>query len=131
VNAAVTAEGPDAADQLRSLHEWLADVQELRGTLSLSESPPPPGALGPVLDALSVALGPAGAATAFATTVIAWLRTRPGDVRIKVTLADGRSVELTAKNVSKLDAAALEQQVMHVATMLSAGRDEGGRLDGQ
>lgn len=131
MDAAVTAEAPDASDQLRSFHEWLADVQELRGTVSLSESPPPPEALGPVLDALSVALGPAGAVTAFATTVIAWLRTRRGDVSIKVTLADGRSVELTAKNVSKLDAAALEQQVMHVAAMLSAGRDEVEHLDGQ
>ncbi len=117
------AEGPDAADQLRSLHEWLTDVQELRGAVSMREGPPKPGTLGPVLDALAVALGPAGAATAFATAVIAWLRTRRGEVRIKVTLTDGRSVELTATKVAHLDAAALEQQVVLVADMLSQGRD--------
>jgi hypothetical protein len=126
VSAAVTAEGPDAADQLRSLHEWFGDVEELRGRVSLRERAPVPGTLGPVLEALAVALGPAGAATAFATAMIAWLRTRRGEVRIKVTFADRRSVELTARNVSELDAAALEQQVVHIAAMLEQGK---GRLD--
>jgi hypothetical protein len=129
VNAAVIAEGPDAVDQLRSLHEWLADVQELRGAVRLREGSPRPGTLGPVLEALAVALGPAGAATAFATAVIAWLRTRRGEVRIKVTLTDGRSVELTAKNVSSLDAAALQEQVVLIADMLSQGRTGAQRLE--
>jgi hypothetical protein len=129
VNAVVTAEGPAVADQLRSLHAWLADVQELRGTVELAESPPPSGALGPVLDALAVALGPAGAVTAFATATIAWLRTRPGEVRIKVTHADGRSLELTATNVANLDAAALRQQVDQVTALLDDGKNE--RLDGR
>ncbi|MET7619076.1 hypothetical protein [Streptomyces sp. NPDC005408] len=118
----MSAEGTDAADQLRSLHEWLGDVEELRGRISLAERPPEPGTLGPVLDGLAVAVGPAGAATAFATAVIAWLRTRRGEVRIKVTLADRRSVELTASNVSGLDSAALEQQVVHIAAMLEQGK---------
>jgi hypothetical protein len=130
VDAVVTAGAPDAADELRSLYKRLAGVQELRGAVGLSESPPPPGALGPVLDALSVALGPGGAVTAFATTVIVWLRSRRGDVSVKVMLQDGRSVELTAKNVSGLDAAALDQEVSRVAGMLSAGRDEVERLEG-
>jgi Effector Associated Constant Component 1 len=129
VNAAVIAEGPDAANQLRSLHEWLADVQELRGSVSMREGPPRPGTLGPVLEALAVALGPAGAATAFATAIIAWLRTRRGEVRIQVTLTDGRSVELTAKNLSNLDAAAVEQQVVLIANILSQGRDGVQRLE--
>jgi hypothetical protein len=124
VDAAVTAEGPDAADQLRSLHDWLADVEELRGRVSRRESPPVPGTLGPVLDALAVALGPGGAATAFAAAAISWLRNRHGEVRIKVTLADDRVVELTAKRVSGLDATALERQVAEVATMLSQGENE-------
>jgi hypothetical protein len=121
VKATVSAEGQDAADQLRSLQEWLGDVEQLRGRIDLAVRPPEPGTLGPVLDALAVALGPAGAATAFATTVIAWLRTRTGEVRIKVTLPDRGSVELTATNVANLDAAALEQQVAHLAAMLEQG----------
>ena len=129
MDAAVTAEGSDAADQLRSLHEWLTDVQELRGAVSVREEPPRPGTLGPVLDALAVALGPAGAATALATGVIAWLRTRRGEVRIKVTLTDGRSMELTATKVSNLDAAVLEQQVALVADMLGQGTGGPQRLE--
>lgn len=119
VYASVTAQGPQTADELRSLHEWLRQVQELRGTVGRRESPPPPGALGPVLEALTVALGPAGAVTAFGTTVVAWLRLRRSGVRIKVTRADGASVELAAENLAKLDAVALAQQVAHVVTLLN------------
>jgi hypothetical protein len=136
VDAAVRAEAPDADDQLRSLHGWLADLPELRGAVSTRQIPPPEGALGPVLDALAVALGPAGAVTAFATTLIAWLRTRRGDVRIKVTLADGRSAEVTAEKVAGLDAAALDKEVRRVAALLEAGQDGAGEdeadgLDGR
>lgn len=118
MNVEVTADAPDATDQLRSLHAWLADVQELRGRAAVRESAPPRGALGPVVEAVAVALGPAGAATAFASTVIAWLRARRGEVRIKVTLEDGRSVELTATNVADLDTAAVERQIARIAALL-------------
>ncbi|MFH9371302.1 hypothetical protein ACH4K8_37195 [Streptomyces anulatus] len=121
----MSADGLDGADKLRSLNEWLGDVQQFRGRIRLAERPPEPGTLGPVLDALVVTLGPAGAATAFATATIAWLRTRRGELRIKVTLADRRSLELTAKNVSDLDSAALQQQVDHIVTMLEQGQASG------
>ncbi len=113
------AEGPEAADLLRSLHGWLRDDQSLRGRLGLRERPPDPGALGPVVDAVVVALGPGGAATALATGVIAWLRGRRGEVRMKVTLEDGRSLELTARRVAGLDAAALRQQTADLAALLN------------
>jgi hypothetical protein len=131
VDAVVSAEGSDAADQLRSLHEWLADVDELRGRVSLKEGPPKPGTLGPVLDALAVALGSGGAASAFATAAIAWLRNQRGDVCTKVAPSDGQSVELTAKRVSNLDAAALQQQVVQVANMLRQGKDGTERPESQ
>ncbi|MER5362780.1 hypothetical protein [Streptomyces sp. NPDC002785] len=115
----VIAEGLDSGNQLRLLRDWLTDAQELRGRVDGVERPPETGTLGPVLDALSVALGPAGAASAFATGLIAWLRTRRGDVHIKVTLPDRSSLELTAKRVSGLDADALQQQVSEVADLLS------------
>ncbi|SDW32577.1 hypothetical protein SAMN05421504_101268 [Amycolatopsis xylanica] len=121
VDVVVSADGPDSADQLRSLHEWLRDVGELRGRIGLSERAAEPGTLGPVLEALVVALGPAGAATAVSTAVISWLRTRRGEVRIKATFGENRSVELTATNVAKLDAAALEHQVARIAAMLEQG----------
>ncbi|WSA35870.1 hypothetical protein OIE14_29575 [Micromonospora peucetia] len=84
----------------------LVHHDELRGRIARRERPPDPGTQGLVLDALVVALGPAGVVIAPATTAIAWLCTRRREVRIKVTFADSRSAELTARNVSNLDAAA-------------------------
>ncbi|MBO0851255.1 MAG: hypothetical protein J2P20_17465 [Pseudonocardia sp.] len=129
MDVAVSAAGPEAGDQLRSLRGWLADVEELRGRVSLREHPPRPGTLGPVLDALVVAVGPGGAATAMAATVVAWLRNRHGEVRVKMTLPDSRSMELTAKHVAEFDAAALERQVAQIAAMLGQGTDGDGRPD--
>ncbi|MEV5141105.1 hypothetical protein AB0K71_12555 [Streptomyces syringium] len=123
MDVAVTTHGPGRGDQLRSLRDWLADSPEMRGRVEGVERPPEVGTLGPVLDALSVALGPAGAASAFATGLIAWLRTRRGDVHIKVTLSDRSSLELTAKRVSGLDAGALQKQVSEVADLLSRQRE--------
>ncbi|MEU3751304.1 hypothetical protein AB0H17_00865 [Streptomyces olivoreticuli] len=124
MDVTVVAEGPGEGDQLRSLHEWFTNDPTLRGRVNGRESPPRPGTLGPVLDALVVALGPGGVATAFATGVIAWLRSRRGEVYIKVTLPDGRSLELTAKRVADLDAAALRQQAADLSDMVSQDVDD-------
>ncbi|MEV7169218.1 hypothetical protein AB0O18_05950 [Streptomyces sp. NPDC093224] len=133
MHVALISEGPDGGEQLRSLRDWLADAQELRGRVDAVERPPETGTLGPVLDALSVALGPAGAVSAFATGLIAWLRTRRGDVHIKVTLPDGSALELAAKRVSGLDTPALQQQVDQIADLLggqhAAGADEPERRE--
>lgn len=118
--------GADPAGHLRDLHAWLADVDELRGSVGLAEGPPEAGTLGPVLEALTVALAPGGAVTALATATIAWLRSRRGDVRLTFKRADGRSVEISATRVSHLDAAALEQQVAHLVALLNQGTDEVG-----
>ncbi|MFJ6706519.1 MULTISPECIES: hypothetical protein [unclassified Streptomyces] len=118
-------DGPQAADQLRSLHTWLTDVDELRGRVGCKERPPEQGTLGPLLEALTVALAPGAAATALATTIIAWLRTRRAEIRIKVTLPDRRSLELSARNVAGLDAAALRQQVADAAVLLGAQDQQG------
>ncbi|MFG1845880.1 effector-associated constant component EACC1 [Micromonospora carbonacea] len=125
MDAVVVAEGPNAADDLRSLRQWLTDTEELRGRAQSKESPPPVGTLGPVLDALLVALAPGAAVTALATTLVAWLRNRRSDVRIKVTLKDGRSLELDAKRVSNLDSEALRRQMDEIVGVLSqqAGDD--------
>ncbi|MFI1537358.1 effector-associated constant component EACC1 [Streptomyces anandii] len=123
MDVTVAAQGPDSGDQLRSLGQWLRNDQELRGRVGDREAPVAPGALGPVLDALEVALGPGGAATAFATGVIAWLRSRRGEVRIKVTLPGRRSLELTARRVAGLDAEALRRQVAELADLVNQGQD--------
>jgi cobalamin biosynthesis protein CbiD len=84
-----------------------------------------------VLDALQVALGPGATATAFATALIVWLRNRHGEVRIKVTLPGKRSVELTARRVARLDAAAVEKQVAELTSLLTPEQKDGlERVDG-
>jgi hypothetical protein len=67
VDVRVSAEGENPADELESLRDWLAETGELKGRVSGVESPSPVGALGPVLDAVLIAMGPGGAAAAFAT----------------------------------------------------------------
>jgi hypothetical protein len=89
--------GVDAsADELRSLQAWLAGEDELRGAVQPHETPPKGDRLGPVLDALeAVATPAAGVLTA---SVVAWLRTRVGDVHLVVTPKKGPKVELSAKS---------------------------------
>ncbi|WP_063736600.1 effector-associated constant component EACC1 [Kitasatospora aureofaciens] len=107
----LTAAGGQGADELRSLQAWLADVDELRGRVALVESPPVPGTLGPVLDALVVALGPGGAATALATAVFSWIRQRRGEVTLKISRPDGAAVEISAKRVQGIDGSSLRLEV--------------------
>ncbi|MFE5587624.1 hypothetical protein [Kitasatospora sp. NPDC056531] len=127
----LTAAGGQEADELRSLRTWLTDVDELRGRVTSVESPPVPGTLGPVLDALAVALGPGGAATALATAVISWIRQRRGEVTLKISRPDGASVEISGKRVQGLDdgtiRAVLADTIRILETAEGAGEAEGPR----
>lgn len=121
MKAVVAAGGSNAVDDLRSLREWLVDADELRGGVDAVESSPPVGTLGPVLDALVVALGPGAAVTALATALVAWLRNQRSDVRVKVTTSGGTSLELDAKRVSNMDTEALRRQVVEIVSVLDEG----------
>ena len=124
VTVDTAAGGAGAADDLRSLRDWLS-TQGAPPAVAVEarESPPAAGTLGPVLDALVVSVGPAGAVTALLTGLLAWLRTRRGDVRITVTLDEQRSFELSATRVADLDATALRRQVADLAAVLDAQDD--------
>ncbi|MGZ2356500.1 hypothetical protein LRE75_07315 [Streptomyces sp. 372A] len=121
--------GIDSGDQLRSLGGWLGEGEGLRGRVALLEGPPAPGTLGPLAEAVSVALGPGGAATAVATAIISWLRTRRANVKIKVTLPDRGSLELTAAGVSDLDAEALRRQVSALSALLESVEEQNTDTD--
>ncbi|MDH6579121.1 hypothetical protein [Kitasatospora sp. MAP5-34] len=105
----VQVEGGGSADDVRSLRQWLVAEDELRGRVVLAETPPPPGALGAVVDALTVALGPGGVATAIASVLISWIRRQRGSVSVKVTRPDGTVTELSATHVSGLEPARLRE----------------------
>ncbi|MER6029925.1 hypothetical protein [Streptomyces sp. NPDC001851] len=118
----VEVAGDRAADELRSLRDWLVAEEELRGRVRLELSPPAPGALGSLVAALTVALGPGGVATAAASVLISWLRRRTGDVSVKVVRPDGTAAEFSASNVHGLDAA----EIQRITAELSRSLDPAG-----
>jgi hypothetical protein len=117
----VTAHADQPVEELRSLWEWLGDVDVLRGRVRPLESPPVPGTLGPVLDALSVALGPAGAVTGLTTALLSWIRYRTTDVSLRLNRPGGGSIEISAKRVRALDASALHAEVEQLSRALDGG----------
>ncbi|WP_433366202.1 effector-associated constant component EACC1 [Streptosporangium sp. CA-115845] len=112
----VTAE--NSADELRNLYSWLKEEPELRGQVRVREGAPPPGALGPVVDGLQVALGAGGAGTAPAGVLIAWLRTRGEEVNLTLTRGENETrVEVTAKGgkaLNPVETRALTTQLVEV-----------------
>ena len=105
------------ADELRDLHRALAAEQDLRGRVSLRHRPPEPGHLGPVVEAVEVALAPGGALTVVAGAVLVWLRHRRGTVKVKLTKGHN-TVELTAHRIRDLDPAVLSKLTAELATTL-------------
>lgn len=87
-------------DELRALRAWLLEEDELRGCIQTRERPPGPDRLGPVLDALQVVADPAAAV--LAASLVAWLKTRVGNVRLVLTPKRGGKVELEASEVQDL-----------------------------
>lgn len=118
----VSVAGADAADQLRNLYGWLMREPEFAGALQLHERDAEPGELGPVTDLVQAALEPGGAVSAFAAVVIAWLKFRTSDVKITVSRPAGEPhVELDARRIRELDAAATQALTDELAQTLQSG----------
>ncbi|HXL91972.1 MAG TPA: hypothetical protein VN969_23770 [Streptosporangiaceae bacterium] len=109
----------DAGD----LAAWLAADDDLRRCVRRVPEAVPAGALGAGLAQLAVSLASGGTATAAASAVIAWLRRRTGPVAVRVSRADGTTIELSASRVRELDAEALRKQVDQLAAMVWPGDD--------
>ncbi|MEN3540654.1 hypothetical protein AAH991_36455 [Microbispora sp. ZYX-F-249] len=124
VLVAIAAE--DRSDQIRDLYSWLSDEPELRGRVRIREVAGPPGALGPMADGLQVALGAGGAVASLASVLIAWLRTRGGEIGVTLTRGEGETrVEVTAKGVKALDLAGTQALTAHLVRALKdAGADD-------
>lgn len=116
-------EGTDASTgELRSLRGWLAQEDELRGTVRPAETPPDQDRLGPVLDALEVVATPA--AGVLTAALVAWLRGRVGDVRLVISPKAGARVELSAKNVRSLNAGELTALADRLERIARTGNDD-------
>ncbi|GAA3470538.1 effector-associated constant component EACC1 [Nonomuraea roseola] len=96
-----------------SLWEWLRSERELRGRVDVIRGTPGEEDLGPALEALVVAVGSGGMATALVTALGTWLSSRGrGDVSITVKTDNG-TVRVDAKGVR--DALPLLQEVLRNA----------------
>ncbi|WP_410676970.1 effector-associated constant component EACC1 [Amycolatopsis sp. cmx-4-68] len=96
-------------DDLHSLRQWMAEEDALRGRVRLVPAAPEPGALGGVVETLTIALGPGGVATALAGVLITWIRRRAGNVVVKVSEPGGKAYEFSASNVRTLSAEDLKE----------------------
>ncbi|MET8051612.1 hypothetical protein ABZU75_28835 [Streptosporangium sp. NPDC005286] len=127
----LSVEGENSADTVRDLYAWLSQEPELRGRVRIVEGDPEPGALGPVVEGLQMALGAGGAFASTATVLVAWLRSRRGEVSVKLSRGEGQpSMEVTAKGVKDLDVAAakaLTEQLTQVLTDAAAADTDGAQ----
>ncbi|GGS65682.1 hypothetical protein GCM10010156_25770 [Planobispora rosea] len=95
-------------DQLRDLYAWLQEETDLRGRVVMEERPPDPGTLGPGTGALQVLLESGGALASMSAAVVSWLRTRTGEVSVKIVDGD-KEMEATAGGLRDLDHARVDE----------------------
>ncbi|MFI6007590.1 hypothetical protein ACIBAG_01980 [Streptomyces sp. NPDC051243] len=115
----VSTSDPQGADELRDLRAELISEAAWRGRVELVEQPPAPGRLGPVLDALQLALEPGNIAPLLAA-LAAWLRYRTSDVELTVRRTDdGSTVTVSGRRVRQLDVVALTAQVEEMTERLT------------
>ncbi|HWG98072.1 MAG TPA: hypothetical protein VNV66_01845 [Pilimelia sp.] len=83
----VRVDGGDL-DEVRSLRDWLADEQPVRrhGRLRYADAPGDSGAMGPVLDALSLALSSGLSLLQVVFAIAQWRTSRPAAPTVRVTL---------------------------------------------
>jgi hypothetical protein len=104
--------GGDAVDlaDLKSLEDWLLDEPLLAGcAVTRPVAAPEPGQMGAISDVLVVALGSGGAGAALASSLSVWLRTRVGNISIRIDTEHGK-IEVSATNVR--DAESMIRQVV-------------------
>lgn len=125
VNLRVEVNGSDV-DQVRSLAAWLWGDAGLRGNVRLVPRPAEPGTLGGgAVDVISLAVGQGGAVALAVSAVITWLRQRTTDVTVKITREHGASsVELVAKRLRAMDAAAVCDMVTELSATLAEDDDK-------
>jgi hypothetical protein len=116
----LVVDGPSALDEVASLRVWLTDEDNLRGRVEQVEAAPVPGTLtGAVVSGLTIAAASASVATTLASVLITWLKSRVGQVGLRVTRPDGVVVDLQADQVRGLTAEQTWQHVDAVAARIA------------
>lgn len=104
----------DAFAELESLHGWLSNRPELRGTVALAQAVRNPEEMGWLSDVVTVAAGNGGAVTALAGSLATWLISRRSHIKIKITGPNGRSIEVDVKQAkgNQADVEAMLREVL-------------------
>ncbi|NUP51005.1 MAG: hypothetical protein HOW97_27385 [Catenulispora sp.] len=113
-----------AAEDVKALEDlsiWLRGEPELVGRVTLHRPAPRQGEMGTLTDAVVVAVGAQGAATALAASLRAWLA-QPRRADLKLTIATGEEtfVEVDASNVRSSDLDLLLTRACDAAAELRA-----------
>jgi hypothetical protein len=119
VDVQIVLAGATDAEELGALSEWLAGEPELRGRVVSRHASPVPGTLGPILEALLVAVGPGSTAAALGAALVSWVRGRRGQVSVIVTRPDGTTITLEAKRLRDLNTSALSAELNRIVAVLS------------
>ena len=91
-------EPPECESEFRSLREWLAQEDELRGIPIKQQFPVmAPEQMGCLADTLVIAFGAGGFGTVLAQSVVSWLQACRTDLRLTVTGPRGM-VELQTRS---------------------------------
>jgi hypothetical protein len=111
-----------STDQLRDLRRWLGEEPELRGRVVSLSRRPEEHELGTLTEALQITLGSGGVVATVAAVVIAWLRTRPAEITVRISRGDDE-IEVTAKGVKSLNVHELGQAASEVARTFADPHD--------
>lgn len=109
VDLQVVVEGAEAETHALGLFNWLGSEDELRGRVRPQRRAPKPGEMGSAVELLTVAVGSGGAVAVLIQSVCTWLTSRGADVKVTVTTADGRRVEVDVRRAA--DPAAVLREV--------------------
>ena len=110
-------------EDLHSLYAWLAP--NAGGRVTLQTRLPGPGELGFAVEAVMVSLAPGGVVAGVVAAVATWLSCRrAGEVTVRITGANGRSVEVTAKQVRGLNPAELHTLVQQLSIAIGTAPAE-------
>ncbi|MCA2183940.1 effector-associated constant component EACC1 [Nonomuraea cavernae] len=94
VDLQVVVEGAEAAPHTVALFNWLGLEDELRGRVRPQRRAPEPGEMGASVELLTVAVGSGGAMVVLIQSVCTWLTSRRADVKVTISAADGRRIEV-------------------------------------
>ncbi|MFB9253423.1 hypothetical protein ACFFWE_34780 [Sphaerisporangium melleum] len=120
MEVSITVVSDEPALDLDDLRGWLDGERDLRGRVTAVPAPPPEGVLGPVVDVLLVALGPAGAVTGLVAVLVTWVRRRPHpNVTVEVTRPDGGTLKVSGTDLDGLDGELIARYMDRAAAILN------------